>query len=64
MLVPLVWGLIRRTEGLPMFGAPTVAQLEALVQLLTEALVNRLEEGAEESSVEAGLPGEVLPEEG
>ena len=28
VLVPLVWGLIRRTEGLPMFGAPTVAQLE------------------------------------
>jgi len=28
VLVPLLWGLIRRTEGLPMFGAPTVAQLE------------------------------------
>jgi hypothetical protein len=28
ILVPLVWGLIRRTEGLPMFGAPTVAELE------------------------------------
>jgi uncharacterized membrane protein YfcA len=28
VLVPLVWGLIRRTEGLPMFGAPTVAELE------------------------------------
>jgi uncharacterized membrane protein YfcA len=28
VLVPLVWGLIRRTEGLPMFGAPTVSQLE------------------------------------
>jgi uncharacterized protein len=28
VLVPLVWGLIRRTEGLPMFGAPTVADLE------------------------------------
>jgi uncharacterized protein len=26
--VPLVWGVIRRTEGLPMFGAPTVAELE------------------------------------
>jgi hypothetical protein len=25
---PLVWGLIRRTEGLPMFGAPTVSELE------------------------------------
>ena len=29
VLVPLVWGLIRRTEGLPMFGSPTVAELEA-----------------------------------
>jgi uncharacterized membrane protein YfcA len=28
VLVPLVWGLIRRTEGLPMFGSPTVAELE------------------------------------
>ena len=28
VLVPLVWGVIRRTQGLPMFGAPTVSQLE------------------------------------
>jgi uncharacterized protein len=28
VLVPLAWGAIRRTEGLPMFGAPTVAELE------------------------------------
>jgi uncharacterized membrane protein YfcA len=28
VLVPLVWGLIRRTEGMPMVGAPTVAELE------------------------------------
>jgi uncharacterized membrane protein YfcA len=28
VLVPLIWGVIRRTTGLPMFGAPTVAQLE------------------------------------
>ena len=28
VLVPLIWGLIRRTQGLPMFGAPTVAELE------------------------------------
>jgi uncharacterized membrane protein YfcA len=26
--VPLVWGLVRRTEGLPMFGRPTVPDLE------------------------------------
>ena len=28
VLVPLVWGLLRRGLGLPMFGAPTVAELE------------------------------------
>lgn len=27
-LVPLVWGLLRRTRGLPMFGTPTVEDLE------------------------------------
>jgi uncharacterized membrane protein YfcA len=30
ILVPLIWGVIRRTEGLPMMGAPTVADLEKL----------------------------------
>jgi uncharacterized membrane protein YfcA len=28
VLVPLVWGLLRRSQGLPMFGSPTVAELE------------------------------------
>ena len=28
LLVPLVWGVIRRSQGLPMFGSPTVAELE------------------------------------
>jgi uncharacterized membrane protein YfcA len=28
ILVPLIWGLLRKEQGLPMFGAPTVAQLE------------------------------------
>ncbi len=28
LLVPLVWGVVRRTQGLPMFGSPTVAELE------------------------------------
>ncbi len=27
-LVPLVWGLIRKTEGLPMRGAPSVEELD------------------------------------
>ena len=28
LLLPLVWGLIRMRHGLPMFGSPTIAQLE------------------------------------
>jgi uncharacterized protein len=28
VVVPLVWGILRRGEGMPMFGSPTVAQLE------------------------------------
>lgn len=29
-LVPLVWGLLRKQLGLPMFGAPTVSEIESL----------------------------------
>jgi hypothetical protein len=28
LLVPVIWGLLRRVHGLPMFGSPTVAELE------------------------------------
>ncbi len=28
VVLPVVWGLIRRTQGLPMYGSPTVAELE------------------------------------
>jgi hypothetical protein len=28
VVVPLVWGLVRKHEGLPMFGTPTVSELE------------------------------------
>ncbi|HEX4189550.1 MAG TPA: sulfite exporter TauE/SafE family protein [Marmoricola sp.] len=28
VVVPVVWGFLRRTQGLPMFGAPTVAEIE------------------------------------
>src|SRR4051794_16395958 len=28
VVLPFVWGLIRRTQGMPMYGAPTVAELE------------------------------------
>jgi uncharacterized protein len=28
VVIPFVWGLIRRTQGMPMFGRPTVAELE------------------------------------
>ncbi|GAB2456279.1 hypothetical protein GCM10027062_40620 [Nocardioides hungaricus] len=30
VLVPLVWGVLRKEQGLPMFGAPTVAELDAV----------------------------------
>lgn len=30
VLVPFVWGLIRKRHGMPMFGAPTVAEIESL----------------------------------
>ncbi|KRA38541.1 MULTISPECIES: sulfite exporter TauE/SafE family protein [unclassified Nocardioides] len=30
VLVPVIWGLIRKRHGMPMFGAPTVAEIEAL----------------------------------
>ena len=30
VVIPFVWGLIRRTQGLPMFGSPTVAEIEEL----------------------------------
>jgi hypothetical protein len=30
VVLPIVWGLIRRTQGLPMYGAPTVAELEGV----------------------------------
>jgi uncharacterized membrane protein YfcA len=32
VLVPLIWGLLRKEQGLPMFGAPTVAELEEPVR--------------------------------
>jgi uncharacterized protein len=28
VLVPFIWGLLRKQQGLPMFGAPTVTELE------------------------------------
>jgi uncharacterized protein len=31
VVMPFVWGLIRQTQGLPMFGAPTVAELDGPV---------------------------------
>jgi hypothetical protein len=28
VVLPVVWGFIRKSQGLPMFGSPTIAQLE------------------------------------
>lgn len=30
VVVPVVWGFLRKSQGLPMFGAPTVADLEGV----------------------------------
>ena len=30
VLVPIVWGFLRRGRGLPMLGTPTVAEIEDL----------------------------------
>ncbi len=27
--LPIIWGLLRKTQGMPMFGAPTVAEIES-----------------------------------
>jgi len=32
VVIPFVWGLIRRSQGMPMFGSPTVAELEGEVR--------------------------------
>ncbi len=41
VLVPLIWGLLRRREGLPMFGAPTVAELEGELPAAEDEAVPR-----------------------
>ena len=28
LVLPIVWGFLRKRQGLPMFGSPTIAQLE------------------------------------
>jgi uncharacterized membrane protein YfcA len=37
VVLPFVWGLIRRTQGMPMYGAPTVAELEGEQRPTAEA---------------------------
>ncbi len=37
VLVPVVWGLLRKGQGMPMFGAPTVAELESAPAGATDA---------------------------
>jgi uncharacterized membrane protein YfcA len=65
VLMPVVWGLIRRTRGLPMFGTPTVAELEdptaALQPAASETEVSALSEpssdrGPAGASAAAGSP--------
>ncbi len=44
ILVPLIWGLLRKEQGLPMFGAPTVAELEDLELLRAHRAAERAAE--------------------
>ena len=37
LLVPVIWGFLRKTEGLPFMGAPTVAQIEHEERRTTKA---------------------------
>jgi hypothetical protein len=37
VVLPFVWGIIRRAEGLPMFGSPTVSELEGDVRAAAPA---------------------------
>jgi uncharacterized membrane protein YfcA len=39
IVLPIVWGLIRRSMGMPMHGAPTVADLEATAASETDGAV-------------------------
>lgn len=36
VVVPVVWGFLRKGQGLPMFGAPTVAELEGVSKRETQ----------------------------
>ena len=56
VLVPLVWGLLRRGQGLPMFGAPTVAELEGEQRRSPEGLRARASPGSSRSSSSAPRP--------
>jgi uncharacterized protein len=55
VVMPFVWGLIRRTQGLPMFGTPTVADLEALPPGEPGPAVATPRQATAESSAAAGV---------
>ena len=52
VVLPVVWGLIRRTQGLPMFGSPTVAELEGERPLSVAPSAVRATDGAADDQSE------------
>jgi len=56
VLVPLVWGLVRRSVGMPMFGSPTVAELEDPSYRPDEVDTNRTDPSSQERRADRQEP--------
>ena len=57
VLVPLIWGLLRKEQGLPMFGAPTVAELDRYEYVVSRHTA-RLQEQQRRDEAAGKLPEE------
>ena len=57
VLVPLIWGLLRKEQGLPMFGAPTVAELDRYEYVVSRHTA-RLQEQQRRDEAAGTLPDE------
>ncbi len=56
LLLPFVWGLLRRREGLPMFGQPTVSDIEAPAGTPASRRAKRLARKAMTENAQAESP--------
>ena len=50
VLVPFIWGLLRKEQGLPMFGAPTVADLDRYEYVVSRHTARLLEQQRREQA--------------